>query len=266
MAQPARKVDPAVFNAVNPIVSVTAYKNGGIVVNRESKLQSRRLPEKRDIIEGFSTRSRTRLALVARETNIKFLSLITLTYGLNFPHSGIEAKKDLRRFLDYMARSFGKFDYLWFFEFQARGAPHTHIATNLDPPTPEDREIMSQIWVDAVQGLCDWEYQKLSGRKLYTVREVSYRFHKRPKAWEAIRAKDGLARYAVKYALKPTQKIPPFWFGKVGRFWGTTRRVGNIKGTEIKMDEKTLRQLIEQKRPDVNKSEILPKILFDCFT
>lgn len=259
-------IDPAVFNVVNPIVSITAYKNGCITVNRENRLQYKIPYSPRETISGFSNKSRQRLALIAKETRVEMITFITLTYGVNFPHSGLEVKRQLKIFLRTMTKYFGGFDYLWFFEFQKRGAPHIHMATNLDIPTDEDRSLMSKVWVDASQDLYNWLYSSLRTKRLLQVREASYRFHCREEQWEPIRAKEGLARYALKYALKTEQKTPPAWFRDVGRFWGTSRRTRDLRGTTVPMTEDNLRLLLAKHRDGLAEWDILPTIIFDVFT
>lgn len=260
------KFDAEIFNAVNPIVRMHVYQNGCVVLERENQLKYKPPSTPRQKVQRFSSTSRARLALVAKETSIEFLSMATLTYGVNFPHSGIVVKNHLHKMLARMATAWGKFDYLWFFEFQKRGAPHVHLLCNLEPPTTEDRVHFSRLWADDILDLRHWRYSRLKDQKVLTDREVVRWFHQRPKQWEEIRHPDGAARYCVKYACKTIQKSPPTWFYDVGRFWGHTRRVGNINYDTVKTNENDVRKWLAKKRPSLNQSDVLPKILFDCFT
>lgn len=259
------QLDPDVFNAVFPIVSMVVYPNGNVEIIRESKIQSDIERGTRDKVKVFSAASRNRLALVAKETPVKFETMITLTYGVQFPHSGLQVKNHLYEWIAIMRSHFGKFDYLWFFEFQARGAPHLHICTTLRPPTMEDRRVMSTIWVDFVQDLTDIPYYSLAKGKILYLREASFNFHLRKRQWEAVRKKDGIARYATKYALKMYQKTPPTWFGDVGRFWGHSKPVGEFEGKEYRLTEDTLRKVLDQHCKRMADLDILPRLIFDCF-
>lgn len=259
------RLDPQVFNRVYPIVKMVVYPRGNVEIVRRCELQSDVSRGERDKIKIFSAASRTRLALVAKETPVKFETMITLTYGAQFPHSGLKVKEDLSIFLAYMSQSFGRFEYLWFFEFQKRGAPHVHIFTTLREPDQDKRRIMACIWVDFVQDLIDTPYSRIRDRRLMYLREAAIWFHTRKRQWERIRHPEGAARYATKYALKMEQKKPPEWFGDVGRFWGNSRAVGEIKGKEFDMTEKTLRDVLKIHCKRMSDIEILPRILFDCF-
>lgn len=259
------QLDPQTFNVVFPIVGMVVYPRGNVEIIRESKIQGDIERGTRDKVSVFSTASRTRLALIAKETPVKFASMITLTYGLQFPHNGIAVKENLHEFLGAMRSAFGKFDYLWFFEFQSRGAPHIHICCTLPPPSTEDRWVMATIWTDFVQDLTDIPYSRIADKKLMYLRSSSHRFHKRRQQWEKIKRPDGVARYATKYALKMRQKIPPPWFGDVGRFWGHTRAVGDIKGKEFLLSEDSMREVLAMHCERMSDVEIIPRILFDCF-
>ena len=259
------QLEPDVFNRVFPVVGMTVYPKGNVELIRESKITSDIERGTRDKVHVFSNASRTRLALVAKETTVQFLTFITLTYGVQFPHHGWEVKRDLQRWLGHMVREFGKFDFLWFYEFQKRGAPHIHLFTTLGPPTRDQRRIMSTIWTDFVQDLVERPYSRLKDKKVLTLREASWRFHCRKRQWEAITHPNGAANYATKYSLKMRQKKPPKWFGDVGRFWGHSARVGVISGTEYKMDETSVRAILKHHADRISDWEVLPRILYDVF-
>jgi hypothetical protein len=258
--------DPKVFNDCNPVEGIIVYPHGCIRVKRKSLIKGRYDYEKREVIQKFSSRSRQRLALVAKETDIEFESFITLTYGVNFPVNGLVVKKHLKKFIRLMKQWFGYFDYLWFFEFQKRGAPHIHIAVSLPPPTDWDRVSMSSIWADEVLDLRNWEYSRLHSKNVRTDRDAVYEFHLRCSQWEKIRSKEGIGRYALKYALKPEQKEPPDWYGKVGRFWGHSKEVGKLRGRHFSMGEEDVRRILREKRPEIANLDVVPSIIYDCFT
>jgi hypothetical protein len=152
----------------------------------------------------FSGASRKRLAFYAANTDIEFTWMITLTYPGEWTRDGKEVKKSFNRFLSW-ARSTvkdGRLSYLWFLEFQARGAPHFHILLS----RPLDRDSVSKRWFMAV-GSGD-ERHLFAGTRV-----------------EKIRKRDGAARYAVKYAQKMRQKEVPEEYRDIGRFWGCSKDV-----------------------------------------
>lgn len=256
--------DPELFNAVNPICGMVVYPKGNIEVLRKSLIQDTGHRPRRDKVRVFSKKSRERLALVAKETNVEFVTFITLTYGLNFPHSGKRVKGHLHKFLGGMKKHFGKFEYLWFFEFQERGAPHFHIMTTLPVPNQWERQTFASLWAIDVQGLEDWKYSRLKDRMYFLDQSNVIEFHLRPRQWEPLKSKEGAARYATKYALKMQQKVPPKWFQDVGRFWGHSRKVADFKGTKVKASEDTVRRLVKEVCPRVANAGVVPKYLFDC--
>lgn len=258
--------DPMLFNKVNPVVGITVFSRGSVEVHRKNMTQGEHGRGERGQIKVFSKVSRERLAMTAKETSVKFETMITLTYGLNHPHSGLAVKRHLKKFLRVMRKYFGGFQYLWFFEFQARGAPHLHILTNLPEPKNPDRMIMSSIWVDDVQNLQHWKYSNLRERCQMDVRDASLWFHARDEQWEKIRKPDGAARYCAKYALKMQQKVPPKWFGDVGRFWGCSRYVRRLKGQYFKIADPDMRRILSEVCPRLAEVDVIPRYIFDCFT
>lgn len=261
-----RDYDPDIFNAVNPVVACKFYRHGCVEVVRESLLKYKQPHETREKVQDFSDASRTRLAFVAKETDVQFLTMFTLTYGPTFPSDGLVVKRHLHKMLGRMVSTWGRFDYLWFYEFQVRGAPHIHVMSNLDEPSKGDRNHFARLWADDVLDLNDWPYSRLRDGYRLAERAGVLRVHKRPEQWEKIRFPDGAARYCTKYALKTDQKTPPKWFRNCGRFWGHTRRVGKLKYDKVLTTEADIRVWLEKKRPDINKNKVLPKLIFDCFT
>lgn len=149
----------------------------------------------------FSEASRKRLAFVASNTPVEFTVMITLTYPREFSSEGKAVKKNLNRILAWL-RSKGMRDYLWFLEFQKRGAPHYHILTNVRV----EKGALAEAWYRAV-GSGD-ERHLAAGTRVERVRNV-----------------DGARRYAVKYSMKMRQKNVPEGYRDVGRFWGNSKSV-----------------------------------------
>lgn len=251
------------INRIYPIVAARFYRNGTVETIRSSPPAKKAKIPKRSTIKEFSRKSRLRMALVVCETGVEFESFITLTYGINYPMSGIEVKANLRKMLDRLAWWQGKFDYLWFFEFQRRGAPHIHIICDLPPLSlTSDRGFFSSLWVDEVLDRRDIEYSTLKDRKTKRERETMYQFHKRPEQWEAIRERDGAKRYALKYATKIHQKTVPSEYQNVGRFWGHSKRVGRLEYRRVPMTAGDIRRIVSRARPDIENYEIIPRVIF----
>jgi len=108
------------------------------------------------------------------------------------------------RFLDALRqrlrRGGGSGSWLWFLEFQQRGAPHTHILLDLGGYLPDEAYEEWTEWITA-----EWS------RALGVPAPYATRFE---------RFKRADFRYARKYASKATQKEFPFP-AKWGRSWGT---------------------------------------------
>lgn len=154
-------------------------------------------------VKEFSYKSRKHLAFVAQNTEARFDRMITLTYPRVYPLSGRTIKKHLNTLLQWLRRR--EIDsYLWFLEFQKRGAPHYHIL--IEGGEYIDKGDLAQRWYEIVG----------SGDKRHLVAGTRI---------ESERVKGGLHRYAVKYAQKMHQKNVPVCFEDVGRLWGSSKNV-----------------------------------------
>lgn len=159
---------------------------------------------KRGKVTELSRKSLQKLAFYAQNTDVCFTTIITLTYPGEYPKSGKEIKEHLNRFLAWMRGKFKSIQYLWFLEFQSRGAPHFHVL--LDLLLTGYKSEISTAWYKAV-GSGDERHLR-AGTNTEKIRKV-----------------DGAARYAAKYAAKREQKSVPGDFADVGRFWGASRKV-----------------------------------------
>lgn len=159
----------------------------------------------RDRISFLSDKSLRRLAFIAQNTDVEMTHMITLTYPKEYPMNGREVKESLNRLLSFMRARAKKngttIGYIWFLEFQRRGAPHVHI-------------------------ICDglyWSNSELSYRWYKAVGSGDKAHLRAGTRQERIRERDGAAKYVTKYALKTEQKKVPDGFVDVGRFWGASR-------------------------------------------
>ena len=211
------------------IVGIEIYKND--VVVRRQGLNNKPPEQTRGKVTAFSKASRRRLAFVASNTTIPLRTMITLTYPSDYPSDGKTVKGHLRQFLTWLQKETGGCEYLWFLEFQARGAPHFHILT--DWPLPRDRD-NKVLW-----------YAKVAQRWYLVVGSNDYKHRQAGTRTETLRSADGGARYAVKYAQKMRQKAVPPDYQDVGRFWGHTRAVKPEPQQAYRCTEDDVRGMLE---------------------
>jgi hypothetical protein len=186
---------------VRAIEAIRVFKNDVVVV-RKRQLD---LPEDRDTrgeITKWTSRAQKRLGFIAANTEVEFLTMITLTYPREWVTDGQEVKRHLNLFLKRLARRHDH-SYLWFLEFQMRGAPHYHVLTTIA------EVVIDKLWVSSAW----WEIvasqnrdHLLAGTRVEKLRKTG--------AW-----------YAVKYAYKMRQKEVPKNYRNVGRFYGYSRDV-----------------------------------------
>jgi hypothetical protein len=189
---------------VLPVVGVQVYRQDAVVVRRGVS-RAGVYPGRADV-KVFSRRSRQRLAFVASNTDIRFTSMLTLTYPRQFPNDGKDVKRNLNAFFAALRRRVPGVSVLWFLEFQRRGAPHIHILIRGVRVYQAMQQWCSATWYR----ICDTGDARhlAAGTRL-----------------ERIRKPNGARNYAVKYAHKMVQKRVPENYRNVGRFWGHSRDV-----------------------------------------
>jgi ribosomal protein L19E len=215
---------------IGDIVGVYIYRSDALVVRLG---EAPMLPEHtRGVITRWTRTSRRRLAFVANNTDVHFRTMITLTYPREYPCDGRVVKRHLNAFLTQVRREWKGAYYLWFLEFQKRGAPHFHIL--LDYPLERNKDAkrstyrrISRVWYNIVD----------SGdvRHLHAGTRV-----------ERLRSEDGGRRYAVKYAQKLRQKIIPDKIRDVGRLWGCSRAVTPVAREFYLCTEEELRERLKE--------------------
>lgn len=230
-----------------PIVGVEIYKND-VVVKRRGL---RTIPPEatRGKVKEFSKASRQKLAFVASNSPVTFRTMITLTYPAEWPHDGQRVKKDLRRFLTWMQRVSLHCEYLWFLEFQQRGAPHVHILT--DYPLPRKRGDLKS-------------YRLHLARKWFEICDTGDHKHLLAgTSTERLRSAEGGARYAVKYAQKMRQKTVPEGYQDCGRFWGHTRAVKPEPKQTLRCTEDDVRGALEGWKYEPPPQQPVWKVLYN---
>lgn len=235
-AQPACLVNAAKSpeNTQLSVVGALLLRKDLVLITSGGKQprQPHTVPNKR-AIQFLSWRSLRSMALRAVNTPSDWLSLLLMTYPASWPANGREVKHDLNRLLDAIRYQHPHFRYLWFLEFQRRGAPHFHMLTDIPVPEPrvwkrrrghapaqinqEQDAWLKEHWTRAIQ---------IGGTRA---------FGNVVTGWEAIRDVDGGARYAVSYAQKPHQKRVPKAYEQVGRFWGSDRQTSNLAVEKVRI-------------------------------
>jgi hypothetical protein len=232
--------------ALGTVNGVTVYAND-VVVNRTGDAPNTQ-GALRSEITMFSRKSRQRLAFVAANTSKVFRTMITLTYPAEFPTDGLEVKRHLREFLRFLRKDWGNPSYLWFLEWQKRGAPHVHIL--VDKPLPGDREETK------------WARWRIAATWFQIVDSHDARHFAAGTRTERVRNPDGAAHYAVKYACKPHQKCVPKGYRNVGRMWGHSADVRPVPLGDISCTEDDVRGTLEGWRYAPSEDDPLYHVLF----
>lgn len=232
---------------VGRVIGVKVYQNDVVVVREEMGLPIG--GARRAEVTEFSRASRRRLAFVASNTSVTFRTMLCLTYPRDFPSDGREVKRNLHAFLVWLQRDLGGCWYLWFLEFQKRGAPHVHIL--VDWPWPSSRTAQRDFRFRVAM---QWYRVVGSGDSRHLAAGTSC---------ERIRSKTGTARYAVKYASKMQQKWVPAGYRNVGRFWGCSRAVVPPVPETVQCTEDDIRGLLEgwEYAPDAKR--LLYRVLYN---
>lgn len=256
-----------------PTTAALILKGGLILVHSTQISPLKRTMAKRGVITKMSKRSLDRLSLVALSTSEKYHSILTLSYGINFPQSGQEVKLHIKKTLQWLNKR-GLVDYLWFVEFQDRNAPHIHFL--LDFGQEEIDKYHKQIaffWSNTVV-TNNWQYSSLRwdkkkrklvqrGKQSLFARQAVEMVNAYDDQWAVLRSKDGGARYAMKYAMKKEQKIVPKNFSDMGRFWSTPQHLSlkNLVKTWTYTDEAGVDRMVELMGRDFTNWQYLPKIV-----
>lgn len=228
------------------VQGVTVYEND-VVVRRAGGHRNSEPPPRGDVVE-FSYKSRQRLAFIAANTAVRFKTMITLTYPAEYSQDGETIKQHFHAFLTFCRRDFGKPNYLWFLEFQRRGAPHFHVL--LDWPFPKDRELASAVRF------------RVSATWYRVVDSKDEKHLAAGTRCERLRSFLGGARYAVKYAFKMRQKSVPPLYQNVGRFWGCSRAVIPQPLAMLNCTEDDIRGVLQDWKYAPKEDQDLYKVLY----
>lgn len=254
---------PQQINHLYPIVGVRLFPMGLEILRRApwKRLTSHvGQVAQRKSVKQLTKKSLSRLAFLGRNYPYPLVSLMTLTYPASYPTDGRETKSHLDKMLKFLRRELEDLHYLWFMEFQQRGAPHYHIALS-HFPTNGLRYIAARRWSDIVADRVN--YSSLSTRKTMNMWEQTFLRHLEPDHWEPIREKEGLARYITKYASKPEQKVVPEDYSNCGRFWGSDVALEDIEDIRtIDGSHQELTEFVQIYRPELSSYEVLPRYIW----
>ncbi|GEM_PF-6172499 len=235
---------------------------------------------KKDIYE-FSKVSASALCYLVKNMMVEPRSMITLTYPANYPANGELVKKHLHSFLMGYWDKFSDGFYIWFLEFQKRGAPHFHILVSVDLSQCTGglirkyrRRDGQTLWFDTNQVMHNWVSERwakiVATNKYWRSSPQDYEKHRRVGcSWEQLRLQDAGVRYVLKHFSKKSQKQVPQGFQDVGRFWGASRNVRKsivpikVLNVDALQLEKLLERLDWSGLEFYRESGFFPKVLFD---
>lgn len=182
---------------------------------------------------------------------------MTLTYGQKWPKDGGVVRKHRNAFLTWLRRSHSALEYVWFLEFQKRGAPHFHLLLSVVTPSDKEQQRAGEAWVK----IASKAHPETSANMLRVHQFVGV---EKDRFWSNIRERDGAIRYMRKYAGKGGQKRVPAQYSNVGRFWGASRGVSVPAGSllSVNASEPEVRELLcALGREDVATWDVLPKLI-----
>lgn len=186
----------------------------------------------RGVVGGFSRQSRYRLMQtiggIRRDADLP--DFVTLTYPENFP-TVQESKRDLKIFLQRLARKYPAAGWIWKLEPQERGAPHFHML----------------VWGCETKSLfrwvCDNWYDIAGQGDKYALLFLKGLLKDSKPCVAKVRSWRGVWSYASKY-LGKTFEVAKWGKTWTGRYWGAGKRENIPFGQEIK-SELTTRQVVQ---------------------
>jgi len=229
-----------------PIRGIKIYSSD-VVVKRYGH-KNKAMPGKRGKVKEFSLAARKRLAFVAANTDVDFTAMITLTYPADYPQNGAESKAHRKRFLWWLRNGpWGIDTYLWFIEFQRRGAPHYHVLIR--------ERVGAADSFRRFQWDCAQSWNGIVGGDNIHLREGTHT--------ERLRTSEGGRHYCVKYAQKMRQKLVPAAYENVGRFYGYSRNVKPRPVLELAIGWEGLRRLLGDWSYLPDREQDLYRVLFN---
>lgn len=245
------------------VVGATYYQGGYAEIQRNGIGGAGGAGGRKQDITTLSAKSRNKLLFTACTTSVEFGSMITLTYGAQFPLDGVKVKSHLSKIVKRLKR-WGIVDYIWFLEFQKRTAPHFHILVDYEPTGTDNRNCwLGRAWSEVIEA-SEVKYSSLLDRRVRSHKSAVTMSNSSDKSWEKVRTDKGAVRYLAKYALKTTQKTVPDTFRKVGRYWGTSKGVveNKVGSIEIPLTATDLRIWLNAVGHTTKDWDVIPKLLY----
>ena len=187
-------------NGDYPVTHVRVYRRTTVLLKRAPLPSKNRLLEPRGCISTFTMRSRQRMIFHALNSVNDWLSMVTLTYPLQWPSDGKIVKKHLQEIL--RGCKLRSFSVLWVMEYQTRGAPHFHLLCSVPP---SHTGWMRPLWSHAL----DTDDR----------RHLKRGFHVTP-LQHSQENNLGMCVYLATHGAKKHQKTVPPGVTNSGRWWG----------------------------------------------
>lgn len=199
----------------------------------------------RRIIERLTMDARRRLNFMARNYSEGMRLFITLTMPGDerlVVRDGAMLKRILHGWLKWYVRAYPGTRYLWFLEFQKRGAPHVHIFTDVVNDSQYIACILRRrcvnAWIDYQKKYNNDAWEKFFYDDWDGMEEAESDHRKHGCHVEIIRLPHMVAAYCSKESSKMIQKKVPKKFINVGRFWGHSRNFKKVNPKKYYMPMK----------------------------
>lgn len=249
----------------HPVTHVQRFRRDWVLKKEAPSVRAK--GGKRGEITEFSAESRMRLLHLAKNCNIDFCSMLTITYPADFPRDGAQVKRDLKYFKKWLCREIDGIKGLWFLEFQKRGAPHFHFLLDVDlgeqgPLILKRRGGVRRGESSDSYETCDLVEKRAALAWYRTVKSGDEKHLKAGVCWEKLESEDAALRYAAMHAGKPKQKSVPKEYRNVGRFWG---KIGDVHLVGGELEEITAEEIFARFGVDALSSRgRIKKYLWDA--
>lgn len=258
MARTVLQADFDFIREVFPVTKAVAYGNNCYQLIRTAKIKTMAKTPERGKIVSISRKSLLRLMFTMQCTSATFGSMLTLTYPKYYPDDGAIVKADINVVLQKIRRL--GWSYVWFLEFQKRGAPHIHILLSPKVVTPTGRAIFGLFWTERI-AVSKW-FRDICPEDEYLSQVLKMaRFNCHETTLQVLREEQGGRNYATKYAAKERQKKVPAKYRNVGRFWGMSKDV-RPEGIEFDVTEEEIEQWLVENRHPASEYCLVPRYIW----
>ena len=249
-----------------PVVAIEVYRNDVRIVRASQPYNGGGV---RRACTEISASSIKNAQHIISNSEPELPSLITLTYPETYPIDGRVVKAHFRALKERIRRKFGDYSYFCCQEYQKRGAPHLHIATNIDlrqcgeitklhrgagqrrpafethKPT---QDWLFSAWAEIVSNdLPELDWWGVTDNDLQAMGQA-YNGHNSGVSWEMMRKDNGAKLYLVKElsALKGYQKEIPDDFENPGRHFLYSPDMKPSAILTLEATEQVIRQLLHE--------------------